>query len=96
MKLKHCYEQSKRKDKPKRDLNGNDKVKGKWPPNWGRTQGVGEKENVVTYNKFKAVEKGHGLQHGEQKIRGMIVDRCSGGYVEKVIARMIFHCIKVE
>ena len=46
-KLKHFYEQLKRKAEPKRDLKGNAKVKGNRPLKWGRPQDVGEKENVV-------------------------------------------------
>ena len=59
-KLKHFYEQSKPKVDPERDLKGNEKVKGKWPPKRGRPQDASEKENVVIYKKFNAVEKGHG------------------------------------
>jgi len=46
-KLKHCYEKSKHKVKPKHDLKRNEKDKGKLPPKRGRTQDASEKENVV-------------------------------------------------
>lgn len=69
-KLKHCYEKLKHKAKPKHELKGNDKVKGKWPPKWGRPQDAVEKENVVPYNKFNVVEKGHGPQPGEKQNKG--------------------------
>jgi len=45
-KLKHCYEQSKRKKKYQRT----------------RPQDAGEKDNAVPYNKFNVVGKGHGSQ----------------------------------
>jgi len=57
-KLKHCYEQSKRKFEPKCDLKGNEKSKGKWPPKRGRPQDASEKENVVPYKRFNTTEKG--------------------------------------
>jgi len=44
-------------------MKGNEKVKGKWPPNRGRPKDVGEKENVIPYKKFNIVEKGHGNKH---------------------------------
>lgn len=61
--MKIFYEQSKCKVEPKCDMKGNEKVKGKWPPNRGRPKDVGEKENVIPYKKFNIVEKGHGNKH---------------------------------
>ena len=69
-KLKHCYEQSKRKAETNRDLKRNEKVKRKWPPKWIRPQDAGEKENVAPYKKFNAVEKGHESHPREQQTRG--------------------------
>lgn len=42
-KLNNCYEQSKSKVVPKRELKGNEAIKGKWPPKRGRPKDVGEK-----------------------------------------------------
>ena len=47
-KLKHCYEKSKHKVEPKRDLKWNEKVKGKWTTKQGRPQDACEKENGAT------------------------------------------------
>jgi len=65
-KLKSFYEQSKCNVKTKHDLKRNEILKGKWPTKHGRPHDVGEKENVVPYKKFNAVEKGHALQPGEK------------------------------
>ena len=65
-KLRHRYEQSKRRVEPKRDLKGNEKAKGKWPPKRGIHQDASEKENLIPYKRFNIVEKGH----GEQQNRG--------------------------
>eukprot|EP00253_Pinus_taeda_P022770 PITA_22770 len=62
-KLKYCYEQSKRKSKPKHDLKRNDKGKGKWPPKRGRREDASEKDNIVPYKRFNATDKGHEEQH---------------------------------
>ena len=94
-KLKRCYEQSKHKVEPKHDLKINEKFKGKWPPKWGRPQGASEKENMVPYKKFNTVEKGHGSQPVNNKIEVMVANRCSVGYVSKIIAGRIFHCNRV-
>ena len=59
-KLKHCYEKSKSKVEHKRDLKGNERFKGKWPPKQGIPQDESEKENIVPYKKFNIVENGHG------------------------------------
>lgn len=65
-KLKHCYEQSKRRVDPNHDLKIIEKATGKWPPNRVRTQDASEKYNVVPYKRFNTAEKGH----GEQQARG--------------------------
>jgi len=59
-KLKHCYEQLKRKFEPKHDLKINEKAKGKWPPKRGRPQYASEKENAVPYKIFNTAEKSPG------------------------------------
>jgi len=41
-------------------LKGNEKARGKFPPNKGRPQDVAEKENTVPYERFNTVEKGRG------------------------------------
>jgi len=46
-KMKHYYEQSKHKSKPKQGWKGNDKTKGKWPLERARPLDASEKENVV-------------------------------------------------
>jgi len=43
-KLKHCYEQSKRKSETKQDWRGNAKNKGKWDKKRTRPQNIGNKE----------------------------------------------------
>lgn len=69
-KLNNFYEYSKCKSKPKCDLKGNDKFKGKWPPKWGRPQDTSEKENGAPYKKHNANEKGHGSWPGEKQNGG--------------------------
>jgi len=82
-KLKHCYEQSKRKVEPKCELKGSEKVKGKWPQKWGRPQDAGKKGNVFLHNlKISRIEV-------------IAEDHCSVGYVENIITRNIFHCTRV-
>ena len=57
-KLKHCYEYSKRKSKPKQGWKGNDKTKGKWDKKRTRPQEISNKVNVMSPKKFNASDRG--------------------------------------
>lgn len=65
-KLKHCYQNSKHKSRPKQDWKGNEKAKGKWAKKRSRPQDTGDKENVGFYKKSNVADIRHGFQHEEQ------------------------------
>lgn len=60
-KLKHCYEQSKRRSETRQDWKGNDKNKGKCDNKKTRPQAKGKKENIALPKKFNASDRGHGF-----------------------------------
>ena len=62
VKLKHFYEQSKRKTKYQHGWKGKDKGKGKWQLKRTWHHNVEEKENFSPYKKFNIVRQGHGSQ----------------------------------
>lgn len=84
-KLKHCYNQSKRKSEPNWDWNRNDKSKGKWRQKQEIPQDAGEKENFSSYKTFSATEKGHRSQPREQQNKSSAKNHCSVGFVENTI-----------
>lgn len=56
-KIKHCYEQSKRRTETKPDWRGNVINKGKWDKKRGRPHGIDNKENVALPKRFNALDK---------------------------------------
>lgn len=64
-KLKHCYEQLKRRSESKQGWKGNDKTKGKWDKKRDKLHETSNKENEVPHKKFNTTYKGEGFQFEE-------------------------------
>lgn len=70
MKYEHLSQQEANKAETKKVWKGSDNTKGKWPPKEARPREAGEKENVVSYKKFSAIEKRHELKPIQQQNKG--------------------------
>eukprot|EP00253_Pinus_taeda_P006366 PITA_06366 len=69
-KLKHCYEQSKRKNESQHGWKGKYKGRGKWRPNRTRPQHADGEENVAPQKRFNAARQGYGPQQQRKQHRG--------------------------
>lgn len=79
-KLRHCYEQSKRKTKTKPDWRGNEKNKGKYDIKKARPRDIGKKENAAPPRRFNASDRGHGHRYEEHNKEPMQCWTCGGDH----------------
>jgi len=79
-KLRHCYEQLKRRSETKPDWKGNATNKGKWDKKQEIPQGTDNKQNVAPSKKFNASNRGQGHRAEEKNKEPMLCWTCRGDH----------------